>query len=327
LLTQAKTLQKSQFPPPKTVWIEPTNACNLKCSWCFQANGAMTRPLGMMTFETFKRVISEIEPFKPQINMHLAGESFLHKELIQMVEHAKKHGLTVAMTTNGTLLRKNDFAILDSGIDFINVSLAGVNSEDYLRVRGMKNFDEVKKTVEDLGAAKVGRRSSAEIQVNATETEQNRGGVAEFKNKFGSMSGIQGVLVRSLMDWQGTVDVSGMKVKSGVVPGLKRFVKSHRRLLKTYVVAKSARNLVATRGAKLRNRTLCDAPYASAGILWDGTVVPCCLDYNGTIPLGNINEKSFMEIWNDEPINNLRKMLKSVEATRAHPTCGPCRGL
>jgi radical SAM protein with 4Fe4S-binding SPASM domain len=231
------------------------------------------------------------------------------------------------MTTNGTLLRKNDFGILDSGIDEVNVSMAGVSQDDYLRVRGMKNYDEVRQNVRDLAAKKTERKWQTELFVNATATEQNQKDVPAFQSDFGSVSGVDGVLIRSLMDWQGTVDVASMEMRSGLVSRAKMFVKSHGRLFSFYLKARSTKNRVSSRAGEIPAETLCDAPYTSAGILWDGTVVPCCLDYNGTIPLGNINKQSFMEIWNGEPMNELRAMLKSVDATKKHLTCGPCRGL
>jgi radical SAM protein with 4Fe4S-binding SPASM domain len=305
---------------PKSIWIEPTNICNLKCSWCYQSTGSMNRKKGSMTLETYNRIISEIKPFKPEISLHLAGESLLHKDFFTFVEIAKENGLVVGVTTNGTLLRKDDFKILKTGIDTVNVSLAGTDKEDYLRVRGTDDFDVIKQDIIELAKRKKELKSPTKIYLNVTATEQNSARLDTFKSEFESIEGIEGVLIRPLMDWQGSLDTGKMKVKgSGTKSRLAKTVRGNEVLLSLYMVTRNVR-----KSRRLRGRTYCSSVCSSAGILWDGTVVPCCLDYNGSIDLGNINEKRFMEIWNGEAMARLRKTLRSVRSAKQHPVCGPC---
>lgn len=70
---------------------------------------------------------------------------------------------------------------------------------------------------------------------------------------------------------------------------------------------------------------LCQSVQTSLGILWDGTVVPCCLDYNGTIVLGYATRQSLTEMWHGDQHRYLMQMLSSYRATARHPVCGPCR--
>lgn len=306
--------------PPKSIWVEPTNICNLKCSWCYQSTGSMNRKKGSMTLDTYKRIISEVKPFKPEISLHLAGESLLHKDFFTFVEIAKQNGLVVGVTTNGTLLRKDDFRILATGIDTINISIAGTDKEDYLRVRGTDDFDAIKQDIIDLCRRKKELKSPTKIYINVTATEQNSIHIGTFKSEFESIEGIEGVIVRDLMDWQGSIDTVGMKIRgSGFKSRLARIVRGNEVLLSLYIVMRNIR-----KSRRLRERTYCSSVHSSAGILWDGTVVPCCLDYNGSIGLGNINDRSFMEIWNGDAMARLRKTLKTVKATKQHPVCGPC---
>jgi radical SAM protein with 4Fe4S-binding SPASM domain len=311
---------KSAPAYPKSIWVEPTNICNLKCSWCYQSTGSMNRKKGSMTLETYNRIISEVKPFKPEISLHLAGESLLHKDFFTFVEIAKQNGLVIGVTTNGTLLRKDDFKILKTGIDTINISLAGTDREDYLRVRGTDDFDAIRQDVIDLARMKVELKSPSKIYLNVTATEQNAPNLASFKSEFGAIEGIEGVIIRDLMDWQGSVDTAQMKVKRAGFKGrLARIVRGNEILFSLYMVMRNVR-----KSRRLRGRTYCSSVCTSAGILWDGTVVPCCLDYNGSINLGNINEKGFVEIWNGDAMARLRKTLKSVRSAKQHPVCGPC---
>ena len=67
----------------------------------------------------------------------------------------------------------------------------------------------------------------------------------------------------------------------------------------------------------------CPFPWTGLGILWDGTVVPCCMDMEASHPVGNLTEQSLWEIWNGPPMQALRR---SLAARRAHevPLCAQC---
>lgn len=61
---------------------------------------------------------------------------------------------------------------------------------------------------------------------------------------------------------------------------------------------------------EITNHKSCGYCYAlktQLAILSDGTVVPCCLDSNGMINLGNIFKESIEEIQNKERYQNLKK--------------------
>ncbi len=107
----------------------------------------MTRDKGMMTFQTFKKIIDDIKHFGPRVALHHSGESFLHKDLFGFIHYAKEADLTVGLTTNGTMLEKEDFEILNTGIDTLNVSLAGIEEADYRRIRSKENFNTIKKNI------------------------------------------------------------------------------------------------------------------------------------------------------------------------------------
>ncbi|MEM6353248.1 MAG: SPASM domain-containing protein, partial [Cyanobacteria bacterium P01_D01_bin.14] len=69
----------------------------------------------------------------------------------------------------------------------------------------------------------------------------------------------------------------------------------------------------------------CNGTTDQAGILYDGTVVPCCKDYDGQIPLGNLNEHSLVEILDQQqPACGLRAGFDRFQVT--HPVCKRCMG-
>lgn len=270
-----------------------------------------------MEFETFQKIISDIKEFKPTIALHHSGESFLHNELVDFIKHAKENGLEVVMTTNGTFLEKDNWAILNSGIDTLNISFAGVDEDDYALVRQKNEYAKVRQNTINIANKKVERNVKMNIMVNIVRTQNNKDRITKFKETYESMEGINDVLIRDLMDWHDEVDVEGLAQEKK---------KGHNK----YIVAawrRMYRILYKINGKQdhFNKGHICLAPYRSAGILSNGTVVPCCYDFNGDIDLGNIKTKSFLDIWNGKEYEQLRQILNSEKETAKHPICGPCR--
>jgi len=281
----------------------------------------MTRKKGMMTVDTFERILSEMESFKPGLSLHLAGESFLHKNLFGYIKQAKHLGFYVRITTNGTLLKENDYGILDSGIDYINISLSGADFEDYKLIHNTDNFYDIKNNIINLAKKKIEKNLNTNIYVNFVSTHNNKTQLIKIKNMFESIPGINGVIIRDLINWSGGIDIRKSNLHySGIRQICGRLILSNIVFLALYrlLIQRKSWN-------EFWNAPWCPSINNSAGILWDGSVVPCCFDYNGELAMGNINEKRFLEIWNGPKMNKLRIMVKSRKSTFHHPVCGPCR--
>ncbi|HID0762295.1 TPA: radical SAM/SPASM domain-containing protein [Clostridium botulinum] len=278
---------------PESVWIETTNYCNENCKFCFHYNNAMIRKKGCMSLDLYKKIINEIKFFKPRINLHHSGEPFLHKNLYEFINYAKEFNLNVGFTTNGTLIDKDDYYILRTGIDRINISLAGVDKEDYEFIRRGSSFDEIEEKIIKLANLKRINNFNTKIYINVTETEKNKGKIENFVDKFEGIEGIDGIIVRSLMTWSKSIDVSGMKINNNEkVNNFKNY------------------RIVKVNNLHPINFSLCKGVYKNLGILWDGTVVPCCLDFQGYNNLGNLSEESFIDIYNGEKRKELLKELE-----------------
>lgn len=288
------------------IWVELTNVCNLKCSFCFQSNNTMVRKKGFMSFDTFKIIVDDISKNVPTIVLHHSGESFIHPNLIKFIKYAKSKNLTVMMTTNGTLLDKDNYSILSSGIDVINISLAGVDKEDYSSVRLGSSYDKLKSNILAIAQKKVELNSLVELSINVVKTENNKSRIKNFKRYYSSIDGIDKVIVRRLIDWSGAIDTNNMSLKS-VHAFLMRNLAYYYKYVKVFM-----------------KKPLCNNINSSGAILWDGSVIPCCFDYNGKLTLGNIHNKSFLSIWNNLKSNKLRSMFFSIKRTKKHPVCGPC---
>ena len=114
----------------KKIYIEITNICNLKCSFCSKSN----RTLKEMTTNEFEEVLKKINNYTDYIYLHVKGEPLTHKDLDKILELTNKHNKKVCITTNGVFL-KNKLAILKkyNNIYQINISLHSENNkENYL---------------------------------------------------------------------------------------------------------------------------------------------------------------------------------------------------
>ena len=75
---------------PVSYSIEPTNHCNLKCHECPSGLGILTRPLGLLKFNNFKKIIDEISKTGFYVQLFFQGEPFINKELPGMISYAQK---------------------------------------------------------------------------------------------------------------------------------------------------------------------------------------------------------------------------------------------
>lgn len=126
--------------------IEATSACNLKCPHCIQTTMNFKR--GFMQWDIYEKIIDEASAngcYGCKFHTIGRGEPLLHKDIVKMVQYAKKKGLIdVYLNTNATLLNTrmiND--LLDSGLDRISFSVDGYTEKQYKETRVGANFSEV----------------------------------------------------------------------------------------------------------------------------------------------------------------------------------------
>ena len=104
----------------KKIYIEITNQCNLKCSFCIQNQ----RKAKYLSIDEFSHILNEIRPFTDYIYLHVLGEPLLHPLFKDFLQIASEKGFKVNLTTNGTLLLKNKEILLGNhSVRQINVSL------------------------------------------------------------------------------------------------------------------------------------------------------------------------------------------------------------
>lgn len=114
-----------------TYYVEPTNACNLRCPTC--ASNCSPRPKGMMDFGLFQKAVQQ----RPgdSVCLYYGGEPLLHPDIDRMVYFIKSQGAACRLVTNGQLLTETMCKRLVGQLDLISVSLDTVNPLEYQQHR------------------------------------------------------------------------------------------------------------------------------------------------------------------------------------------------
>lgn len=292
---------------PLVLFIDPSDACNSKCSFCPTSNNELMkevkRPLKQMSFGLFSKIINDLEEFETKvkvIRLYGHGEPLLNKDFCDMVFCAKKSSKveTVDTTTNGILLT-NPFLrskLIDSGIDRINISVNGLSDEQYLSFAGIKL--DFKNYVESIKQFYKNKKDTTYlfIKINGdTISEKEEQMFLDIFEPIADSVAIE----KSMNCW------------SGFEP--KGFVRKD--------------NNVGIYGQQLENEALvCPYVMYSMMINSNGKVSACFLDWNLKLNYDDVNTSSIYRIWHGDNANSLRKLM--LEGKRKNlPICKDCEQL
>lgn len=250
----------------KKIYIEITNNCNLKCSFCSEVK----RKRRFMTTEEFENILIKIKDYTDYIYLHIKGEPLLHPNIIEFLHLADKYNLKVNLTTNGTLFSKVAKELSEcNSLRKINFSLHSENSLD--------NYcEEIFKNVELLKDKIIIYRLWT-LKNNQLDSKSQ-----EIVNKIKKYYNLP----------QETVD---------------KIYTSNNIKIKSTIYVDKDNEFSWPEVTTHKSNGYCYALKTQIGILVDGTVVPCCLDSNGVVNLGNIFKESLEEIINSEKYISLKK--------------------
>ena len=258
---------------PRLYWIDINSTCNLYCVMCPQSRGSFKRK-PEMPMSMFKEIIDSICQNKPLIKLYMSGEPLLHQDLFAMIEYAAISGCQTMVHTNATLLTEEKVdRLLSSQLSYLSFSFDGCSPEIYERLRPPARYDQVKSNIIyylNLKKQKDDKGPHTSIEIiKMADTEKM---VHDF-TAYWEKSGVDEVYIREYQTWLNTVADrrSETPFRNGYKP--------------------------------------CVNVFNVGCILSDGTVVPCCLDVYGKMPLGNVAEKSFRAIWYGEKYLQLRKQM------------------
>lgn len=269
---------------PHVDQVELTNRCPYRCEMCPRTH-FMTRAIGDMSLDLFAALISEIAPTQHYLALHHFGESLLHHDLAAAIELATRAGVRSGLSCNPPSLRPEiAAAILDAGIANLVLSLDSLDADRYRAIRGpAARADRADSNVRALVEARDRRQAATSITLQMIEMNANVGEAEQFL-AYAEEVGVDRAVVIRLGRWDfddGYID------RLGAVNG-PGYTKP------------------------------CSLPWSSVTVLWDGRVVPCCHDYNGSVVLGDRRTATLAEIWMSPAARSFRSR------NRDNRLCGAC---
>lgn len=247
------------------VYVEITNICNLKCSFCHGHRRAYRR----MTEKEFAHILYELRDKTGYIYYHLMGEPLTHPLLPRFLDMAAEAGFRSVITTNGTLLNTRGNSLWHAAergrLHKISVSLHSFEEGNDTA------FDRYLDDVLDFSVRAAAAGSIVALRLwnrgsgNPVDDERNDRVLALLRARFPQPWH---------ENWKGSRLDDRLHLEWG-----DRFAWPDENLP------------VLTEG-----EAFCHGLLDHFGILADGTVVPCCLDSNGVIDLGNVFRSPLTDI-------------------------------
>ena len=241
----------------RKIYVEISNLCNLSCAFC---PGTKRTP-GRMTPADFAKLLPKLRPYTDFLYFHIMGEPLCHPHLAEFLAMAGEQGFRVILTTNGTLLSRQQEMLLSApALHKINISLHAFEANDLTVL-----FGEYLAECFRFGKAAEGKKL-------VVYRLWNKGG-ADAKND----EILSAMEQRFPKPW--VEESRGTRIGDHV------FLEYGERF--------DWPDLQAPEGSQ---KLFCYGLRDQLGVLWDGTVVPCCLDHEGDLALGNLFAQDMEEI-------------------------------
>jgi radical SAM protein with 4Fe4S-binding SPASM domain len=302
LINRTKLETVIPLKTPFIIFVDPSDACNFKCKFCPTSNKKLLKQVGrkqeLMNFELYKKIIDDICTFEKPIKvlrLYKDGEPLLNPKLPDMIKYAKekKCAERIDTTTNASLLNpQKNIELIEAGLDRINISISGINNEQYLDFSKYKiNFNELVSNIRHLYENK--KNCEIIIKIN--------GDILSDKDKilfyeiFGDIA--DGVYIEHIMSCWPEFNPKDNNIKINKKVGIY--------------------------GQKIKEVLVCPYAFYSFSINSDGLVSLCFLDWAKKLIIGDTKKENVKEIWNGEKLKDFQKMFLTKKR-KNHPICKNC---
>lgn len=264
---------------PYLMILEVTNICNLKCPFCLTGKGVSGgRDKRHMTYEEAILLIDSVADYVFMLQLYTWGEPLLNKDIVKIVEYAKRKNLYVMLSTNATALNEvNVQRMISSGIDYVTLAVDGITQETYEQYRVGGNYQKILDNVAQMLAIKKSLNSKkpfVEWQFIVFRHNEHEVDTAES-------------LAYSLGVNKFTPLPAYTEDKAWIPVGEK---------YKTELLNPE----------RLRH---CERPWTHVNVRADLGIAPCCYEFFKKDDFGDAKMQSFSEIWNNSLFQASRRMI------------------
>ena len=258
------------------VYVEITNICNRACSFC----PGTKREKRRMTIPEFSLILDKLEGVTEYIYLHVMGEPLTHPDLISFINLASERGFKCSITTNGTLLSKRYEELLNSKIYKVNISVHSFENGDREEYLSYLNscFDFADK------ASERGILTVLRLWNRGYDNGRNIDTLQALRDKFRGEEWREGA--------------SGFRIRH-----------------KLHLEWGDRFEWPDVECDELGDAVFCHGLGDHFGILVDGRIIPCCLDREGVIELGNAYTDDIKAALSSPRAENMREGFKCKKAT------------
>jgi radical SAM protein with 4Fe4S-binding SPASM domain len=284
------TKKPVQWGLPFNISIEPTTKCNLGCPECPSGLKSFTRPTGNMETDFYQKVLNELGNRLIYLYFYFQGEPYLHPKFLELVKSASDRNIYTVTSTNAHFLTERKAKkTVESGLDRIIISIDGTTQETYENYRIGGSLEKVKEGTRHLVKWKKELKSATpHIIIQFLVVKPNEHQIDQIF-ELGKELGVDEVKLK-------TAQIYDYSQGSELMPTIDKYARYQKQSDGTY---------------KIKNDLLnhCWKLWHSCVITWDGKIVPCCFDKDAQHQLGDLNTKSFKEIWQSDLYDVLRKKI------------------
>jgi len=276
---------------PERMYLESTNACNLRCIMCPTGRGIAKRQKGYLDWDLFRQIVEEMAPHVRMTTLHIWGEPLLHPRIVDMIAYCHERGLHAEISTNAVLLDEAmSREILGAGLGAIYLCMDGTTADTYEYVRREASFEQTKENIQRFLALRRASGAAGPItKLQIIELAPTASEIAAFRQEW-TMPGVDQINIKAFDSWGDQVgDISSLRSEDKPV---------------------------------LPPRFHCPNLWYHAHIYWDGTLVCCDRDFDARYPLGNVSD-GVMRAWRGPEMTRLR--LEHINHDLEDvPSCGNC---
>jgi radical SAM protein with 4Fe4S-binding SPASM domain len=286
---------------PYVIFVDPSSACNFACTFCPTGDHQLIKSIGRfqgsLSLESFSKILQDVNDFPDQVRvlrMYKDGEPLVNRNLETMIKMAKESGkfAMIDTTTNAALLsRKRADSLIASGIDLINISIDGLDAEQFAQFAKAKvNFDEFLDNLRYLYSI----RGECKIVIKTTREIIGSDREEEFFATFGNIC--DRIFVENTSPCWPDFDVEermGISITAGLY------------------------------GNEVIEQTACPYLFYSISVNSDMKVSACFVDWSRDLIIGDLKVQSLSEVWNS-PEMNAHRFAHLTGRRKEHSTCGSC---
>ena len=268
------------------IYIELTNVCGLSCSFC----PTKELPSQQMGLDFFESIIIQAKVYTKEIACHVVGDPLTLSNLSDYLDIIHKHGLKAMLTTSGYFLKKHAYdTLFHPCVKQINISLNSFNKNDT-----SITFEQYITPVLALCHAKLEREEELFINLRVWNLDEMM-----------SERTFNEVLFSKLAEaFNSELDLDNVYKERPRSIRLASKILIH---FDNYFEWPSLNN-------KNYGDGTCQGLQSHVAILASGKVVPCCLDCDGVMELGDLHEKSLKEILSNKRATNMLEGFKEGKA-------------